>query len=63
MGHKTFVKFLAKNDISHSECAQRLGVERMTVWRWVRGRSKPSPFARQAIKAKIGFVWPEEGKK
>ncbi len=50
-------KFLVRKKISQSEAARRLGVPRMTLWRWLHD-VEPSHFAKDAIKAKLGFSWP-----
>ena len=60
MAYKTFENYLKEKGISQSECARRLGVKHMTVWRWVKGKVRPSHFARISIKKKIGFAWPED---
>ena len=63
MPNNSFATYLKEKGLSQSECARRLGVKHMTVWRWVKGKSNPSHFARISLKKKIGFSWPEEGGK
>lgn len=57
--HKAFEGFLRRSGLSQSEAARRLGVEHMTVWRWVKGKVRPGHFAKLAIKERLGFDWPE----
>ena len=52
-----FEAFLKKKRVSQSEAARRMGVPHPTVWRWLHGKAAPSPLARVAIKANLGFEW------
>ena len=56
---KMFAEFLRRKRVSQSEAARKLGVPRMTVWRWLTGTVKPSHFAKETIREKLGFGWPE----
>jgi transcriptional regulator with XRE-family HTH domain len=51
--------FLKQRKITHAEAAKRLNVPRATVWRWLKGKTDPSPMARVLIEAKLNFKWPE----
>lgn len=56
---KAFAAHLARKGLSQSEAARRLGVPHPTVWRWVKGRTAPSPLAKALLKTRLGFAWPE----
>jgi transcriptional regulator with XRE-family HTH domain len=56
---KVFEQFLVERKISQSEAARRLGVPRMTIWRWLYGDVEPNHFAKDAIRGKLGFSWPD----
>ena len=55
---RKFAEFLRRKEVSQSEAAGKLGVPRMTVWRWLTGAVKPSHFAKETIREKLGFRWP-----
>jgi transcriptional regulator with XRE-family HTH domain len=58
-GAKAFSQFLLRKGSSQSEAARTLGVPRMTVWRWLKGAVEPSHLAKETIREKLGFRWPE----
>ena len=56
-GDTAFALFLKKTRVSQSEAARRLGVPHATVWRWINGKTDPSPLAKALIKDRLGFEW------
>ena len=52
-----FASFLARKKISPAELEKRMGIPRMTTWRWLNGKVKPSRMARSLLAERLGFKW------
>jgi transcriptional regulator with XRE-family HTH domain len=57
MSRAAFKKHLKERGMTLMECARVVGVNRLTLWRWINGTSKPGPLAKAALKEKLGFDW------
>lgn len=52
-----FESFLKRKKISPAELEERIGIPRMTTWRWCNGKVKPSRMARRLLDERLGFKW------
>lgn len=52
-----FESFLKREKISPTELENRIGIPRMTTWRWCNGKAKPSRMARRILSEQLGFKW------
>jgi DNA-binding transcriptional regulator YiaG len=55
-----FKSFLLKKKISPAQLEERIGIARMTTWRWCNGKVKPSGMARKLLSERLGFKWKGE---
>jgi DNA-binding Xre family transcriptional regulator len=54
---REFKSFLLKKKISSADLEERVGIPRMTTWRWCNGKVKPSRMARRLLDERLGFEW------
>jgi len=54
-----FESFLLRKKISPADLEKRIGIPRMTTWRWCNGKVKPSRMARRLLNERLGFKWPD----
>lgn len=52
-----FRSFLQRKKISPAALEDRIGIPRMTTWRWCNGKVKPSRMARELLDERLGFKW------
>lgn len=52
-----FQSFLQRKKITAAELEKRVGIPRMTTWRWCNGKVKPSRMARRLLDERLGFKW------
>lgn len=52
-----FQSFLLRKKISPADLEKRIGIPRMTTWRWCNGKVKPSLMARRLLDYRLGFKW------
>jgi transcriptional regulator with XRE-family HTH domain len=52
-----FQSFLLRKKISPADLEKRIGIPRMTTWRWCNGKVKPSRMARRLLSERLGFKW------
>ena len=55
-----FKAFLLRKKISPAQLEERIGIPRMTTWRWCNGKVKPSRMARSVLAERLGFRWKGE---
>jgi transcriptional regulator with XRE-family HTH domain len=52
-----FQSFLLRKKISQVDLEKRIGIPRMTTWRWRTGKVRPSRMARRLLSERLGFEW------
>jgi transcriptional regulator with XRE-family HTH domain len=52
-----FQAFLLRKKISPADLEKRIGIPRMTAWRWRNGKVKPSRMAQRLLSERLGFEW------
>ena len=55
-----FQAFLLRKKISPAQLEERIGIPRMTTWRWLNSKAKPSKMARRLLDERLGFKWKGE---
>ena len=57
MSRKTLEALLKERGWNYERLAVEIGVRGTTVYRWLTGKSEPSPIARGLLKDKLGYEW------
>lgn len=56
-GVRKLKELMNRQNLSTERVAADLGVTFMTVYRWINGKSEPSPLAREKLREKFGIEW------